>query len=205
MSTPPELLAERIRPVLDAARELGFLGPGPVDAHVDHAVPLVEVLAGAGLAVDLGSGGGVPGLVLALATTGTEWVLVESQQRRAAWLTEAARTLGLADRVRVVAERAELVGRSELRHRATWVTARSFGPPAVAAECGAPLLAGGGTLWVAEPPEPGAERWSAAGLTELGLDPEPRRIRGWVGFVSQAPTGERYPRRVGIPSKRPLF
>src|SRR5579862_6170621 len=147
------------RGVLEEARARGFLGPGPVDAHVAHAWPLVGELPSTGELVDLGSGGGVPGLVLAAALPGTRWVLIESRQRRAAWLHEAAATLGLAGRVSVVAQRAEVVGRSACRGQAAAVVARAFGPPAVSAECAAPLLAPQGTCWVAEPPGGAPERW----------------------------------------------
>ena len=67
----------RLEACLGQARELGFFGPGPVGVHIDHALGYAEVLAplaaavasvGRGIAIaDLGSGGGAPGLVLALA------------------------------------------------------------------------------------------------------------------------------------------
>jgi 16S rRNA (guanine527-N7)-methyltransferase len=192
------------RAVLEEARARGFLGPGPVDAHVAHAWPLVGELPTTGELVDLGSGGGVPGLLLAAALPGTRWALIESRQRRAAWLRDAASTLGLGARVTVLAQRAEVVGRSDLRGRAAAVVARAFGPPAVTAECAAPLLAPGGRCWVAEPPGGAPERWPAAGLAMLGLV-QGRRVGGWVGLDLATPCPDRYPRKAGIPAKRPLF
>src|SRR3546814_11428625 len=51
--------------VLERSRRLGFLGPGPVEDHVRHAQGFLDALEGVtGRVVDLGSGGGVPGLVL---------------------------------------------------------------------------------------------------------------------------------------------
>ena len=206
----------------------GFLGPGPVDVHVRHAWPLVDELAGLGTIVDLGSGGGVPALVLAVALPASNWALVEAQQRRAVWLTDAARALGVADRVLVLHERAEVTGRGPWRGRAAAVVSRAFGPPAVTAECAAPLLAVGATCWVSEPPGPGGgrrsagthgpagdegpasvegsggDRWPAGGLAELGLS-FARRAPGWAGLTAVAACPDRYPRRVGIPAKRPLF
>src|SRR5258706_10324730 len=120
--------------VLGEARVLGFLGPGPVDDHVDHARAFVVALPATGHCVDLGSGGGVPALVAAAALPGTTWVLVESRVRRAAFLRRAIEELGFADRIVVHEGRAELVP-TEDRERAAAVTARSFGPPAVTAEC----------------------------------------------------------------------
>lgn len=95
--------------------------------------------------------------------------------------------------------------------------ARSFGAPGVLAECAAPLLQVGGLLVVSEPPleqvpeersEVGhPDRWPVGPLAELGL--------GLAGFIhagfgyqrlrQQSPCPERFPRRDGMPAKRPLF
>jgi len=199
--TPEDLLQD----VLLDAQRLGFLGPGPVAEHVTHARRLLAVLPDHGRSVDLGAGGGVPGLVLALMTPGLHWTLVESHQRRSAWLREAVQRLSLEDRVDVLAERAELTGRGPLRGVALAVTARSFAAPGITAECAAPLLAVGGRLWVAEPPKPVPGRWPEAGLAQLGLAPAPAAVPSWKGFVATKACPERYPRRVGIPAKRPIF
>jgi 16S rRNA (guanine527-N7)-methyltransferase len=191
--------------LLGEAQRRGFVGPGPVGDHVAHAWPLVAVLPDEGLGVDLGSGGGVPALILAWARPRLRWVLVESQDRRARWLREALRRASMTGQVDVRRERAEAVARSDLRGRADVVTARSFAPPAVTAECGAPFLAVGGSLWVAEPPAPVPDRWDERGLDELGLRRCDGGLPGWAGFEQVRRCPERYPRRVGIPSKRPLF
>jgi len=195
-------VTSRLTPFLEDARARGFLGAGPVEAHIRHAWPLVGVLPATGIGVDLGSGGGIPGLVLALAGGGVRWVLVDAQQRRIQWLSLAVEALDLD--AEVVGGRAEEVGRGPLRASASVVVARSFGPPAVTAECAAPLLQMGGLLWVAEPPAPAPDRWPPAGLAELGLVGA-GSVAGWAGFEQQQLCGERYPRRVGIPTKRPLF
>jgi 16S rRNA (guanine527-N7)-methyltransferase len=147
-------------PVLEEARGLGFLGPGPVEAHLDHAAgyaAALEAHEGAGWspprAADLGSGAGVPGLPLALHFPATRWTLVEASVRRAAFLRAAVSRLGVRDRITVVEDRAEAVGRDpDSRGRFDLVVARSFGPPAVVAECAAPLLRVGGRAVVSEPP-----------------------------------------------------
>jgi 16S rRNA (guanine527-N7)-methyltransferase len=192
------------REVLDEARARGFLGPRAVEAHVRHAWPLVAELVTGGPIVDLGSGGGVPGLLLAVARPDTQWVLVESQHRRATWLEEAVVVLGLRGRVVVVEERAEVTGRGARRGRAVAVVARGFGPPAVTAECAAPLLGQARTCWVSEPPAGGTTRWPSAGLALLGLQ-RGREVVGWAGLDAVAACPDRYPRRVGVPAKRPLF
>jgi 16S rRNA (guanine527-N7)-methyltransferase len=167
-------------------------------------------LLGEGPAVvfDLGSGGGLPALPCALARPETRWVLIESQLRRADHLTSAVRRLDLGDRVDVVHARAEEVGRSERRGTADVVTARSFGPPAVVAECAAPLLAVGGRLVVSEPPDADPDRWPVAPLGQLGFrPPQPQEVGGLhlveVELAHTCPA--MYPRRPGIPEKSPLF
>jgi 16S rRNA (guanine527-N7)-methyltransferase len=195
-----------------------------VEAHVERALdmlPLVE--EGVVDALDLGSGGGLPGLPLMLALPAVRWTLLDGSENRCRFLQEAVAGLlpsspsgggpegggrdGSTRQARVIHARAEEGGREEnLRSSFDLVVARSFGPPAVTAECGAPFLRLGGHLIVAEPPE-GQPRWPAAGLAELGLVAR-RRVSEPSTFqelelVAVCP--DRYPRRVGVPTKRPLF
>ena len=181
-------------------------------AHVGHSLGFAGAWARSGRsdpprrAADLGSGGGVPGLVLATAWPGTTLYLIESMQRRADFLRRAAETLDL-EHVNVIQARAEEVGRDpEFRGSFDLVTARGFGPPAVTAECAAPLLRIGGLVVVSEPPHEDSHRWPPRVQKMLGLGP-PRVMRHGAGYVvmsqdSQCPN--RYPRRAGIPAKRPL-
>ena len=190
---------------LERSRQLGFLGPGPVDAHLRHSEAYLGALQGiTGTVVDLGAGGGVPGLVVAVARPDLHLVLLDAMAKRCRFLEEAVATLGL--RAEVVEGRAEEIARSGWRGQVDAVIARSFGPPAVTAECAAPLLRVGGRLVVSEPPEV-ASRWSAAELSVLGLRPTARPTTSATLQVLEqiAPCPDRYPRRTGIPAKRPLF
>jgi 16S rRNA (guanine527-N7)-methyltransferase len=217
--------------VLERSRDLGFLGPGPVEPHIEHARRFSAALIGPppARALDLGSGGGLPGLVLVQAWPSTTWCLLDANQRRTAFLLDAVDELGVADRVVVVRGRAEeLAHDPALRGQFDLVVARSFAKPAVTAECAAGFLVVGGTVIVSEPPispedlpadgwatdvealdgeladEHGSLRWDEAGLAQLGLERAGRQAGCQVlRAVSLCP--ERYPRRVGIPAKRPLF
>jgi 16S rRNA (guanine527-N7)-methyltransferase len=195
--------------VLNEARDLGFLGPGPLEPQVEHSRSFAELAPDPpGRAVDLGSGGGLPGLVLALAWPTSGWLLVEAGRRRAAFLTDAVGRLGLADRVEVRCQRAEETGRDGgVRAQCDLVVARSFGPPSVTAECAAPLLRRGGHLITAEPPRRDPSRWPVDALAELGLRPDLAVTEPWSfqRLVQEEPCPDRYPRRVGIPAKRPLY
>jgi 16S rRNA (guanine527-N7)-methyltransferase len=210
MSPPPGTTVDAI---LERSRRLGFLGPGSVRVHVEHALGFTRgVDAPPARLLDLGSGGGVPGLVLAVQWTETVTVLLDASERRCAFLTEAVVSLGCGDRVTVVRSRAEQAGRrDDLRGHFDAVVARGFGPPAVTAECGAPFLAVGGRLVVSEPPGSGhtieAGRWPPAGLALVGLRADrvwdrPYHYRSFV-LVRACPPA--YPRRDGVPAKRPLF
>jgi 16S rRNA (guanine527-N7)-methyltransferase len=195
--------------VLGRAKARGFLGPGPVSAHIEHSTAFTSVLPVAPRrAVDLGSGGGVPGLVLAVLWPRSRWTLIEARARRAAFLREALGGLELSDRVEVLGQRAEETGRDS-RHRgeADLVVARSFGPPAVTAECAAPLLCTDGYLIVAEPPGGAPDRWPAGPLALLGLIPDANRSApvALQRLRQTHPCPARYPRRAGIPAKRPLY
>jgi 16S rRNA (guanine527-N7)-methyltransferase len=210
-------LADGLAAVLSRSRDLGFLGPGDPIAHVRHAQAFADAYeAHEGswppACCDLGAGGGVPGLVLALRWPETSMVLLEASSRRCAFLRESAGDLGCGPQVVVAEGRAEALAREPaLEGRFTLVTSRSFGPPAATAECAARLLAPGGLLMVSEPPDPEAapasRRWPEAGLTLLGLGPVAslRTDPHLVGIRRVAPCPERYPRRVGVPVKRPLF
>ena len=214
----PTLLYE----ILADAREAGFLGPGDIEPQIRHARGFAAIgrrLAAPGpptpRLVDLGSGGGLPGLVVAVSWPEATVDLLEAGARRAAFLEQATSRLGLGARVRVLHERAEVCGRQAgFRGGYDGALARSFGRPAVVAECAAPLLEVGGWLVVSEPPhggEPadadGASRWPAEPLARLGLEPgetvseefEYRILRQ----VAACP--ERFPRRNGVPAKKPLF
>ncbi len=191
---------------LARARALGFLGPGPVEDHVRHATGFVDALAGVtGTVVDLGSGGGVPALILGVARPDLVLVLIEATAKRCRFLEAAAVALGLT--ATVEEGRAEVLARGGHRGQADAVVARSFGAPAVTAECAAPFLRVGGRLVVSEPPDPAAARWPPAGLARLGLVLGPRSSGPpVVQVLHQAdPCPAEYPRRDGLPAHRPLF
>jgi len=190
--------------VLDEARRLGLLGPGPVADHVAHAEGFMAAAPTAPRRfLDLGSGGGVPGLVLALAWPGAEAVLLDGSERRAAFLRRAVLALELGGRVMVVAERAEVVGRAkDWRASFDRVVARAFGSPAVTAECAAPFLAVGGDLLVSDPPG-GEDRWPMPALALLGLVPQPQQQGTVRRLVQEVTCPGQYPRR--RPGRPPLF
>lgn len=196
---PDDALLEQ----LERSRELGFLGPGPVEAHIEHATSFLTAVEGLrGRLIDLGSGGGVPGLIIGRQRPDLTVVLVDAMGKRCRFLETAVAALRLD--ATVVEGRAEVVARGPMRGTADIVVARSFGPPATTAECAAPLLRVGGLLVVSEPPGE-ADRWPDEGLAELGVKVSERQVPGTACLVQVRPCPERFPRRDGVPAKRPLF
>jgi len=206
MIEPPLLEA------LQASQALGFLGPGDAAFHVEHSEAFSVGLTDGSKVLDLGSGGGVPGLVLAVRRPDLNITLLDVGVRRCEFLRGVvADVAGLADRVDVVEGRAELLGRDpNLRGAFDAVVSRSFGSPAVTAECAAPFLRVGGVLLVSEPPnaEDSDRRWPTDRVEILGLRDDGRRADAQFGIrqlTQVLPCPETYPRRTGVPTKRPLF
>ena len=184
-----------------------------VDTHVADALVALDLtrVRDARRIADLGSGAGFPGLVLAAALPAARVALVEANRRKAAFLDGAVEEMGLAN-VEVVPERAEAwtagLGTCDV------VAARAVAPLAVLVEYAAPLLVDRGTLvaWKGRR-DPAEEVDGSAAATATGLElAEVRPVRPWDGaehlhlhlYVKVASTPNRFPRRPGMASKRPL-
>jgi 16S rRNA (guanine527-N7)-methyltransferase len=163
--------------------------------------------------IDIGSGGGLPGIVVKIARPDIGATLLEATRKKADFLDEAVRNLEL-DGATVVAERAENAGRDEL-HRAAYrlVIARAVAPLPALLELALPFLSAGGMLVAMKGSEAKAEvAASARALKELGGEVEDVVIPAAalpnpfaLVFVRKvADTPANYPRRPGIPAKRPL-
>jgi 16S rRNA (guanine527-N7)-methyltransferase len=215
-------MASELERVLVEARRRSLVGNAPIAEQIAHSEGFARALALevlTGPVVEIGSGGGLPGLVLAVKDPALRMVLLDSSRRAAEFLRWSIAELELATRVEVVNMRAEDAGRdARYRGRFAAVLARSFAPPAVTVECAAPFLLLDGRLIVSEPPvaphqnlgtveEPLGERWPVDGCGKVGLVPELafRDKFGYAVLRQSTLCPERYPRRSGIPSKRPLF
>jgi 16S rRNA (guanine527-N7)-methyltransferase len=158
-----------------------------------RAVPLLE--GAAGPVVDVGSGGGSPGLPLAVALPSRDFTLLEAERRKCAFLERFARELA---NVEVV------WGRAEERPLETHgvALAKALAKPPVAVELCSPLVTRGGAvvLWLGET----ADRVQVARAAELVGCRLESDSGGLVLLrkVEQTPAG--FPRRPGIAKKRPL-
>jgi 16S rRNA (guanine527-N7)-methyltransferase len=184
-----------------------------VDVHIADSLAALELemVRSAAAIADIGTGAGFPGLVLAVAVSGSEVRLLESQARKCLFLREVIARIGV-ENARVQCVRAEEWHEGAERH--DLVVARAVGPAPVALEYAAPLLRLGGTFldWRgrrARDEELAAER--AAGELGLGLV-EVRPVAPFQGardhhlhvYVKVRETPARFPRRAGMARKRPI-
>ena len=157
------------------------------------AAPYVERFPGS--IVDVGSGGGAPGIPLAAAFPEREVFLLEANARKCEFLESVA---GDFPNVRVVRGRAE----EQETDRHAVALAKALAPPVVAVEWCLPLVATGGAaiLFVGPTADPDAVARAAA---QLGAG-EPEQHPGLLIVPKLEPTPPGFPRRPGIARKRPL-
>lgn len=173
----------------------------------------VEMAEGARLA-DVGSGGGFPGIPLAIHRPDLRVTLIEASQKKAAFLERAARELGL-DRVEVLSCRGEDAARDPRRREAyDLATARAVGHLATLVEVCLPLVRVGGSFVAMKGPEWEGEAAEAGeAITAIGGRlvrtvqvelPGSGGSRSLVVVGKERATPQKYPRKAGIPQKRPL-
>ena len=164
---------------------------------LDDALRATGLVASAppGPVVDVGSGGGSPGLPLAVACPDREFVLLDAQRRRCDFLRRVSASL---PNVEVV------WGRAESQSTDTFATtlAKALARPPVAAELCLPLVRPSGlaVLWTGDESDAGAVATAAAhvgGEVESAVD-------GLLVLRKVRPTPEGFPRRPGMAKKRPL-
>ena len=160
--TAPELIA-----VLEDAQRLGFLGSRPIPEVIEHArgfVRAIEQDASIRSVLDLGSGGGVPGLVIAHDLPSTQVTLLDRRAKRTDALERFVRRLGWQERVTVVCRDVAAFGPDASFDA---VVARGFGPPAFTLTAAARLVRPGQLIVISEPP--GVDRWEDELLQRLDL------------------------------------
>jgi len=181
---------DALRGVLLRAQRLGTLGDRPIDAVIDHARQFVTGLVDVtGCVLDIGTGAGVPGLVIAMDRPDLELVLVDRRATRMDELSRAVISLGLTTRVTVITVDVETLARDE-NYAAKFdaVVSRGFGPPEVTLRAARPFLKNGGRFVVSEPPSRDTNRWPERALRELGFS-QPQYLQGIAMFhVEQLPS-----------------
>ena len=150
-----------------------------------------------GPVVDVGSGGGTPGIPLAAALPDREVTLLEAERRKCDFLERWTREL---PNLQVVWGRAE----EQETDRYGVAVAKALAPPVVAAEWCLPLVRPGGAaiLWVG--PSADADAGALASAAEQLASAPPEELAGLVVLRKVGPTPAGFPRRPGVARKRPL-
>jgi 16S rRNA (guanine527-N7)-methyltransferase len=185
------------------------------DAHIADSLSglELEVLDSAERVADLGSGAGLPGLVLAACRPEARFDLIESTSRKCEFLRDAIERMGLGNAA-VICERSERWAAGEGREAYEVVTARAIGSLATIAELASPLLDDGGVLaaWKGARSE-SEESEAARAADRLAMEPvEVRPVRPYPGsrerhihlLRKNGPTPNGLPRRAGMAAKRPF-
>ena len=185
------------------------------DVHIRDSLAGAEVpeLAGAGRIADVGSGAGLPGLVLAAALPDASIDLIESAGKKCEFISEAIERMELANAT-AVCERAEEWAAAGGREAYDAVTARAVGSLAELAELASPLLRDGGWLvaWRGAR-DPGDEERAAAAEPRTAMAPaDIRAVTPYDGsrdrhihlLRKNGPTPNDLPRRPGMAAKRPF-
>jgi 16S rRNA (guanine527-N7)-methyltransferase len=173
----------------------------------------LPVVRSAAKLADLGSGAGLPALILALALPSASVVAVESQHKKCGFIEETASAMGLSN-VRVCCARIEEYGRGTGRMRHDAVVSRALAALPVVAEYSLPLLQPGGAM-VAMKGEISIEEriraqkaldiLGAGELESARLEPFAGAQNRWVYLAAKVKsTPAAYPRRPGLPARRPL-
>lgn len=190
----------------------------PLDVAIKHFLDALTVLSllppGPLWVIDVGSGAGFPGLPLKIVRPELRLTLLEATGKKASWMGRTAEALGLSG-VEAIAERAETLGHdAHHRQRYDVAVARAVAPFPVLCELALPFVQAGGhliaqkTTNALEAEVPGAKqalKTLGARLQQVqhvSLPELPNRILIVVEQTGQVPTP--YPRRPGLPAKRPL-
>jgi 16S rRNA (guanine527-N7)-methyltransferase len=185
----------------------------PAEAWERHLLDSLTLLpylleARAATVVDVGTGGGLPGVPLAIAAPAIQFTLLEATGKKADFLKDAVRRLDLAN-VRVVNDRAENAGRApEHREQYDVATARAVGPLAVLVEYTLPFVRVGGHLLAIKgqnaPKEVTDARVALSALHAEVVDTA-RTATGTIVVVEKhRRTSPKYPRRPGEPKRAPI-
>ena len=203
--------------ILDARLNITGL-TDPEDVERQHFLDSLSLLGVPSLKdapeiIDIGSGGGLPALVLAIVLPQTRVTALESAQKKCAYIETTARALGLSN-VAVVCARAEDYGRGNGRARHDVAVSRAVAALPVMVEYSLPLLRVGGLMVAMKGQVSNQEciqASKAAGILGAGavealrLEPFEGALNRWAYVARKVrPTPEDYPRRTGIPAKRPL-
>jgi 16S rRNA (guanine527-N7)-methyltransferase len=185
-----------------------------LDLHIEDSLKIFDHWQGQGeRVIDVGSGAGMPGLVMAIRDINNHYTLLEADLKKSRFLMQAMELLTL-QHLQVIRERAEVIGQDiKYREKFDAVCSRAVASMRVVLEYCLPLARIGGIVWLWKGPrylkeiEEAEKALKLLGgevekviLYQLGED----RQRAIVQVRKKEASPEQYPRRAGMPLKRPL-
>jgi 16S rRNA (guanine527-N7)-methyltransferase len=161
-----------LEPVLLAAQKIGALSGVPIKQIIGHALWFAKAIPNsAKRVVDLGSGAGVPGLIVALDRPELELVLVDRRSGRTDSLTRSVLALNLGNRISVkCSEIDDLARDNKFFKQFDAAISRGLGPPLATLRLSRDLVKTGGVVIISEPPPSTQSRWNPDEVSALGLE-----------------------------------
>jgi 16S rRNA (guanine527-N7)-methyltransferase len=161
-----------LEPVLLAAQKIGALSGAPIEQIISHALWFSKAIPGsARRVIDLGSGAGVPGLIVAFDRPELELVLVDRRSGRTDSLTRSVMALNLGNRISVkCSEIDDLARDNKFFKQFDAAISRGLGPPLETLRLSRDLVKTGGVVIISEPPPSTQSRWNPIDVLNLGLE-----------------------------------
>lgn len=185
-----------------------------VDKHIEDSLKILDFQElNHKKVVDIGSGAGFPALILAMKCVNSDFTLIESDLKKSMFLTKVKEELNLAN-LQVIRERVEIIGQDHL-YRGSYdiCTSRAVASLNIMLEYGLPLLKTNGEMWLWKGRNYSTEIEDAENALNI-LNGQVKQVhlytlmeekdRAIVIVKKEGETPKKYPRRVGIPTKRPL-
>lgn len=166
-----------LRRIFAEAQKRGALGSAPLSTIIEHAAFFADALPlGVTSCIDMGSGAGIPGLVIAIVRPEIQMTLIDRRANRTDALVRSVHALGVHDHVNVLCGDVELLRLQEqFFHSFDAACSRGFGPAVQTLRWAVDLVRSGGVVIVSEPPPGSPDRWADVDLAKLGVAP-PARI-----------------------------
>lgn len=210
-----DLLLERnARTNLTAIRDPEGVDQRLIDESL-RLLPALDSMCGPGdEVVDIGTGGGIPGMPLAIARPDIQWTLIDATLKKVTFLQDVISALSIPNVVLYHGRVEELAHEPHLRGRYQALTARAVSSLSALLELGLPMIRTGGTLLLPKGPdiadelEDGERAASVLGGKVVSHDPLPDAGTGvettLVVVTKERETPASYPRRAGLPARSPL-
>lgn len=173
----PDIARTTLERLLREAQRIRMLGARPIPEVIAHAESFVAALPGdVRTVVDLGTGAGVPGLIIAVFRPDVRVTMVDRREKRTDFVHRAIRALDVVETARVVCANVEtLINDRQWMGSFDAAVSRGFAAPLTTVLWAARLVRPGGWVLVSEPPHDVVDRWEPRQLAAIGVSPPSRQ------------------------------